>query len=432
MKVHRRLQPIGQRLVKSVIAVLLCFAVYELRGRQGIPFYSALAVLQCMQQYSKSAKTMAKNRVIGTMVGSFWGLVLLLLDGRLLGGLVFADTALYVAIAVFTGLTIYTTVVLDIKNNSYFSCVVFLSITINHIGDANPFLFVWNRILDTLIGVALSLAVNHIHLPRRKRRDVLFVSGVDDTLINKEETLSPYSKVELNRLIEEGLVFTLSTNRTPATVRELFPDLHLPCPIIAMDGAVLYDMKRDCYVRRQLMAREDAQRLHAFMEEEGLEGFANTLLDDTLLIFYRRLANPAMEGVYEAHRHSPYRNYIRKEEHVCENVLYLLYHEKTKRLKAVYERLLLQPWQSNLRIVFLESAHYPGYSFLKIYDRGASREEMLAVLKERLGREKTVTFGSIPGKYDVFVENPGKNTMVKQLKKLFEPYVWSKKDGGDV
>lgn len=70
----------GQRIVRSVIAVALCFAVYELRGRRGIPFYSALAVLQCMQPYKDSTLQMAKKRTTGTFVGAFWGLILIVIE----------------------------------------------------------------------------------------------------------------------------------------------------------------------------------------------------------------------------------------------------------------------------------------------------------------------------------------------------------------
>ena len=55
---------------------------------------------------------------------------------------------------------IYTTVLVNKKQASYFSCVVFLSIAVNHIGDMHPYLFVWNRFLDTAIGILVGVGVN--------------------------------------------------------------------------------------------------------------------------------------------------------------------------------------------------------------------------------------------------------------------------------
>lgn len=47
-KLHQIPLP-GQRIFRSAAAVGVCLAIYLLRGSQGIPFYSAIAALQCMQ-----------------------------------------------------------------------------------------------------------------------------------------------------------------------------------------------------------------------------------------------------------------------------------------------------------------------------------------------------------------------------------------------
>ncbi|MEI3192764.1 MAG: hypothetical protein V8S22_01595 [Lachnospiraceae bacterium] len=105
-------------------------------------------------------------------------------------------------IALFTGVVLYSTVVMKISHTAYFSCVVFVSITVMHITDESPLLFVLNRVFDTLLGVALGFAVNSFHLPRKKNKDVLYVSGLDDTLLGSGQKLSSDNKVELNRVID--------------------------------------------------------------------------------------------------------------------------------------------------------------------------------------------------------------------------------------
>lgn len=202
-KRNRKLPAVGQRIVRSSIAIALCFVLYYIRGKQGIPFYSALAVLQCIQPYNFNMKEMAKKRTIGTFVGAFWGTIVIFLLFALQGSLhaeIEESFAKYMLISLFTGIVLYSTVVLNCKKSSYFSCVVFLSITTMHITDPNPILFVGNRVLDTLIGIGLAIIVNSVHLPRQKNNDILFVSGIDDTLLTSREDLTPYSKVELERV----------------------------------------------------------------------------------------------------------------------------------------------------------------------------------------------------------------------------------------
>lgn len=414
----------GQRIVRSTIAVALCFVIYYLRGKRGIPFYSALAVLQCMQPYHTSMKEMAKKRTTGTFVGAFWGLVVILillaLNGNRPGGIEESFTK-YMLISLFTGIVLYSTVVLDCKKSSYFSCVVFLSITVMHITDESPILFVMNRVLDTLIGIGLAIIVNSAHLPRRKHNEILFVSGIDDTILNSGSRLTPYNKVELNRLIENGANFTISTIRTPASVREALEGVNLKLPIIAMDGAVLYDMEENSFLMKYQMSDSQADKMSTFLDDIGITYFTNTVVDDLLVIYYQNLENEAEQGIYERYRKSPYRNYVKVEHPICSNVVYFLVIEKKEKTEQLYQQLMEQEWVSDSRIVLADSMNYPGYAHIKIYHKQATREHMLQNLEALLDIEKTVTFGSIEGKYDVFIANSDRNIMVKELKKRYEP-----------
>ena len=414
----------GQRIVRSTIAVALCFVIYYLRGKRGIPFYSALAVLQCMQPYHTSMKEMAKKRTTGTFVGAFWGLVviliLLVLNRNRPGGIEESFTK-YMLISLFTGIVLYSTVVLDCKKSSYFSCVVFLSITVMHITDESPILFVMNRVLDTLIWIGLAIIVNSAHLPRRKHNEILFVSGIDDTILNSGSRLTPYNKVELNRLIENGANFTISTIRTPASVREALEGVNLKLPIIAMDGAVLYDMGENSFLMKYQMSESQADKMSTFLDDMGVTYFTNTVVDDLLVIYYQDLKNEAEQGIYERHRKSPYRNYVKVEHPICSNVVYFLVIEKKEKTEQLYQQLMEQDWVSDFRIVLADSMNYPGYAHIKIYHKQATREHMLQNLEALLDIEKTVTFGSIEGKYDVFIANSDRNIMVKELKKRYEP-----------
>lgn len=115
----------GQRIIRSLIAILLCFIVYALRGRQGMPFYSAIAALQCIQQYTHSMKQVAQRRVVGTFVGAIWGLLMLLVALHIRENTVPDEMLHYFVISVITAMVIYSTVLLKIQDMAYFSCVVF-------------------------------------------------------------------------------------------------------------------------------------------------------------------------------------------------------------------------------------------------------------------------------------------------------------------
>lgn len=57
-----------------------------------------------------------------------------------------------------------------------------------------------------------------------------------------------------------------------------------------------------------------------------------------------------------------------------------------------------------LKVLTYDSSDYPGYAYIKIYNKNASKANMITYLKEMLHLEKTVTFGSTPGRYDNIIE----------------------------
>ncbi|MBR5683206.1 MAG: HAD hydrolase family protein [Ruminococcus sp.] len=409
--------PIGARIVKSSIAVGLCMAVYFIRTLlpvgNGIPFYGALAALWCIQPYTDTTKNNALQRSVGTLTGAVYGLLFLLLFRRL--GLAIPEFV-YISASIFIIPVIYTTVVMNKRNASFFSCVVFLSIALTHSFDENPYLFVLNRVVDTFIGIIIGVAVNDFRLPVRRDDSTLYVSGLDDVLISQA---SNYSKVELNRLIRSGVKFTISTTRTPAELMSIMQGTDLQLPVIVMDGAALYDVKEKQYLDMTYLSPTVSAEAERIISECGLHCFVNTMLDSTLLIYYGELHNSAEKELFESHKHSPYRNYVRSEyrrKDMNERVLYItVLAEKIDIF--LLERKLRQQLGASAKIS-LSDSEYEGFMYLKVFSPLASKENMMIRLKEYADADKIVTFGSIRGKYDVYINDGGGNATVKKLKKI--------------
>ncbi len=411
----------GQRILRSMIAVWLCCGIYFLRGQSGIPFYSMIAALQCLQPYNKDMRKVALKRLTGTLIGAFWGLVVLLLELELLYEGMPDLLPHYLLLGLFVGVVLYSTVLLKAREASYFSAVVFLSVCVNHIGDANPYLFAFNRVLDTFLGVLVAEAVNRVHLPRLRVTDTLFVSCVGDTILGADRKLSPYSRVELNRLIEDGAQFTLSTGETQATVRELLAGVDLKYPIITMNGAALYHIPTMEYLKTYPMSPEQSRRVMDFCREHGLGYFSNSVEQNLLVIRFEALQNDGMRQLFEKKHRSPYRNFIQSTTDPQAQVLYFHVLDTPERIDAACAAFQAEPWAEQFRVI-RESTEYPGFERLKIYDAAVSREAMLKVLEEKMGTKKTVTMGSVPGKYDVYIKNADRDQVVKELKRRFEPF----------
>ena len=451
-KPHLRFPLPGQRIVRSIVAVWICMVIYVLRGMRGEPFYSIIAALQCIQPYSSNMIKEGKDRIIGTMVGAFWGAAILYLELLPVGGDFRTTVVFYILLGLFTGLVIYSTVLLNIQQYALFAAVVFLGIAVYHIDDANPYIHVFYRTLETIIGVIVAILINSIHAPRIKDCETLFVSGIDHGLFREDRNLTRYTKVELNRFLDEGMKLSVSTMQTPATVREILSGVNLRLPIIAMDGAVLYDLRTMRYVRTVKIAPDLVSLISDFLHAEGVPFFVNTVRDDLLVIFFKDYKDLILEEVKDSHhgdapalsqeysehafsksayismarlyhqkRTSPFRNYVRTNAPITEDVLYILVIDHEEKIDRLNEKLLAQPWADRCRTNFDTFDCEKGEKILRIYAAGANRASMLQYLQSYVGAPRVCTFGTDRDDCDVVIKDAGRNQMVKELKKRFQP-----------
>ena len=391
------LPPIGMRIIKSSIGVLLGFIIYLIRGRQGAPFYTALSVLWCMQPYTSNAKANAIQRTIGTFIGAFFGLIVILIEFYLLP----LDNELirYILISILIIPVIYTTVIINKKNASYFSCVVYLSIVVNHLTDTNPYLFVINRILDTMIGIILALIINTARIPRKKNKNVLFVSELDKVLLNMQSTLTPYSKIELNKMLDDGAKFTIETMRTPAALLEALKDIRIKLPVVTMDGAMLFDIKNNRCLKLYKMSYLESKDLINLFNDRDLHCFVNVVVEDSVLIYY----GPERYGA-----------------------AYLMTIDKSEKIDEIYEELKLKGYVNRFKILKYPSEDFKGYSYIKIYNKKANKENMIDEIKKMVDVDKIIRFETTQESTDVIIGKNDSNEMVKNLKKIYEPYFWEK------
>ena len=410
---------IGLRLIKTGIAVFLCFCVNMLRGDADVVFYSHIAAIYCMQDSVTETKRNAVNRVVATTVGALYGLVTLLIfpslaietmSERLIHGAVISVMVIFV---------VYTTVLIKQRDTAYFANVVYLSIVINHITN-NPYLFAWNRFLDTMIGIVIALLVNSFRLPREHNRNILFVAELDTALLDREKKLSGYSRVEINRMIADGAKFTVSTTHTPGELAERLKDVKLNCPVIVMDGAALYDIQELKYVRSYEISHSKAEEVIELLRSCGMNWFAHVIIDDMPVIYYQKTDNVVYNHLVKKLRILPHYNYVQRELPEGEDVVCLRVIDRTERIESLYQEMEKRSLQQ-LKLLKYDAENYPGHTFLEIYNHNATKENMIKHLSQMLETDEVITFGAAEGNYTHTIV-PGDSTrLVRLMRKSFEP-----------
>lgn len=418
-KLKKYIPPIGMRLIKTGIAVFLCFCVNMLRANADVVFYSHIAAIYCMQDSVTETRKNAINRAVATTVGALYGLVTLLLfpalaittmSERLMHGIIISVMVVFV---------VYTTVLIRQRDTAYFANVVYLSIVINHITDS-PYLFAWNRFLDTMIGILIALLVNSFRLPRERNRNVLFVAELETALLDGEKKLPGYSRVELNRMIAAGAKFTVTTTHTPGGLAERLKDLKLNCPVIVMDGAALYDIQEKMYVRSYMMSHSTAKEIMELLREREMNWFAHVIVDDMLVIYYQKTEDLIYNQLVKELRISPHHNYVLRELPEGEDVTCIRVIDRTERIEELCQEMEKKGLRQ-LKLLKYDAENYPGYTFLEIYNHNAMKENMISYLSNMLETDEVVTFGGAEGNYTHVIAPDDSNRMVRLIRKRFEP-----------
>lgn len=164
---------IGMRIIKTVIAVFICGLLGWLRDETS--FFSMIAAVLCMQKSAEKTFTTSFNRVMGTAIGGAYGVVALFVETQLRAQRIMP--LYYLLISLMLIPVIMTTIGIKKPSVAGFACVVFLSTTIYHVGDASPYAYALNRMLDTVVGIVVALVVN-LAMPGPKKPAP--VSAIED------------------------------------------------------------------------------------------------------------------------------------------------------------------------------------------------------------------------------------------------------------
>ena len=147
---------IGMRIIKTALAVFICGLLGVLRGE--MTFFAMIAAVMCVQKSTEMTLKNSFNRFVGTAIGGVYGVALLFLETQIH---MQRWMPLYIFVCSFMMIPIIVTALaLHKPTVAGFSCIVFLSISVYHVGDASPYTYALNRLLDTTIGIIVALLVN--------------------------------------------------------------------------------------------------------------------------------------------------------------------------------------------------------------------------------------------------------------------------------
>lgn len=223
----------------------------------------------------------------------------------------------------------------------------------------------------------------------------LFVSDLDGTLLNPESRISARTASIVTELSRRGVLFTVATARTPATVEPLLSaTLTLP-PAIVMTGAAMWDRRRQSYINPHFMEPATATCITEACAAHGIRPFSYTLDGSGIIrTYYNGRTSRREQKFIDERAHLPLKRF-----EINPTGDAAMSYPDTVLIFALGLPDSIYPLADELRATGLCSvSSYPDIfnsdvAFLEVFAPGVSKASAVTDLKKLTGADRLTVFG---------------------------------------
>ena len=219
----------------------------------------------------------------------------------------------------------------------------------------------------------------------------LFISDLDGTLLDKNAELPAETTADLNKLISEGMAFTVATARSPASVSIILKDLDLRIPLILMNGVLIFDPVKKAFDVVNKLSDAAVAKVLKLRLELNLAPFMYRMQDNLMTTAYDNLINNTMHEFYEERVQRYGKNFCHTDrlENLADDVIYFCFIDCREKLQPMYDAL---KDDSDIKLAYYPDIYGEEW-YLEVFSANASKEAGVRYLREKLGCTKITAFG---------------------------------------
>ena len=147
----------GMRVIKTALAVIICLVIEYYRGGSS-PYNASIATIVCMQPTLKTSFQSAVDRTFGTIIAGIYAYVFAVLLGQT-WGIQPANINFYLLVGLLSFPLMALMVIIKKPSSLAITAIVYLLIMLT-ITETDPLVYTFERVVATLIGIAVALFVN--------------------------------------------------------------------------------------------------------------------------------------------------------------------------------------------------------------------------------------------------------------------------------
>lgn len=220
----------------------------------------------------------------------------------------------------------------------------------------------------------------------------LYITDLDGTFLNSNAEISARSGEIVEELTENGVLFSVATARTYATVTEMFDGIALPCPLVLMNGVTIYDPGKNKIIKSNPMPENIANRIIAAFRKHGVEPMLYFQNGEILDIYYCEPVNVYQREYVSQRVSCKTKRFIKSDKPVTidgRSLVYIVSLDSYESLKGIYDEISAIP---EARCMFYRDTYSDCY-FLEIISSKVSKATGALQVKALAGVDRIVAFG---------------------------------------
>ncbi|MBQ1994732.1 MAG: HAD family hydrolase [Clostridia bacterium] len=218
----------------------------------------------------------------------------------------------------------------------------------------------------------------------------LYITDLDGTLLTSEASVSDRTKNLINSLIDKGVLFSLATARTHATVSEMFSDVKLNVPLVMMNGVIIYDPTENKVVSSADIPRSAAEKVLGVFEKHGKAPMLYYPDGNKINIYFSDLNNNYQQDYINLRNESGIKHFHYSEKlNIMDHLIYIVTLDPREELQEIYEEITKI---DGVNCMFY-SDNYTGCYFLEVLSSEVNKGTAASIVKDYIGAEKMIAFG---------------------------------------
>ena len=219
----------------------------------------------------------------------------------------------------------------------------------------------------------------------------LYVTDLDGTLLNSDVKVSEFSITAINKMVEEGMLFTYATARSLSSASVVTKGMTTKIPVIAYNGTIIFNAGTREVISSEGFLQEEICHIKKLSEKYGGNPLVYSFVDGVEKVSY--VTKKVNEGVqrYLNNRKGDkrFRPLSVKEGLYDGDVFYVTYIGEKEELNNLYEAV---KDKENYRVTFQQDIYNDEY-WLEIMPVNATKAHAITKLKELWECDRIVCFG---------------------------------------